>query len=163
MKNHIDHEYIVFTRREKTETKSFTRQTIAHNTVTVDEKSDYQGKESVSEKYHADKHFFSASDTDFQIMSAKVGSAYNGVAMQRTMAMINDKSFTKPVIVDVFKVSSKEKHQYDLPFYYMGQITHTNVTYKANDKKMSALGKINGYQHLWNEAEGKSDSSISFS
>ena len=145
------------------ETKSFTRQTIAHNTVTVDEKSDYQGKESISEKYHADKHFFSASDSGFQIMSAKVVNAYKDVSMQRTMAMINDKSFTKPIIVDIFKINSNEKHQYDLPFYYMGQLTHTNIHYKANDKKMSALGKNNGYQHLWNEAEGISDSAISFS
>jgi hypothetical protein len=145
------------------ETKSFSRQTIAHNTVTVDEKSDYQGKESIAEKYHADKHFFSASDSGFQIMSAKVFNAYKNVSMQRTMAMINDKSFTKPVIVDVFKISSKEEHQYDLPFYYMGQLTHTNFNYKANDKKMSPLGKNNGYQHLWNEAEGKPDSTISFS
>jgi hypothetical protein len=145
------------------ETKSFTRQTIAHNTVTVDEKSNYQGKESISEKYHADKHFFSASDSGFQIMSAKVVNAYKDVSMQRTMAMINDKSFTKPLIVDIFKINSNEKHQYDLPFYYMGQLTHTNIHYKANDKKMTALGKNNGYQHLWNEAEGISDSAISFS
>ena len=144
------------------ENKSFSRQTIAHNTVTVDEKSDYQGKESVSEKYHADKHFFSISDSAFQVMSAKVVNAYKGVSMQRTMVMINDKSFTKPIIVDVFKISSKEKHQYDLPFYYMGQLVSTNVNYKANDKKMSTLGKNNGYQHLWNEAEGKTDSIISF-
>ena len=144
------------------ENKSFSRQTIAHNTVTVDEKSDYQGKESVSEKYHADKHFFSVSDSAFQVMSAKVVNAYKGVSMQRTMVMINDKSFTKPIIVDVFKISSKEKHQYDLPFYYMGQLVSTNVNYKANDKKMSTLGKNNGYQHLWNEAEGKTDSIISF-
>ena len=144
------------------ENKSFSRQTIAHNTVTVDEKSDYQGKESVSEKYHADKHFFSVSDSAFQVMSAKVVNAYKGVSMQRTMVMINDKSFTKPIIVDVFKISSKEKHQYDLPFYYMGQLVSTNVNYKANDKKMSTLGKNNGYQHLWNEAEGTTDSIISF-
>ena len=144
------------------ETKSFTRQTIAHNTVTVDEKSDYQGKESISEKYHADKHFFSASDTNFQIMSAKVLNAYKDVYMQRTMAMINDKSLTKPLIVDVFKIIAKEKHQYDLPFYYMGQLTSANVNYSANDKKMTPFGKNNGYQHLWNEAEGKSDSIVTF-
>ena len=145
------------------ETKTFTRQTIAHNTVTVDGKSDYEGKESVSEKNHCDKHFFSASDKNFQIMSAKVSSAYPGVQMQRTMAMINDKSFSKPIIVDIFKVDSKEKHQYDLPFYYMGQLTYTNINYKANDKKMTALGNKNGYQHLWNEAEGQPDSNITFS
>jgi hypothetical protein len=145
------------------ETKTFTRQTIAHNTITVDGKSDYEGKESISEKNHGDKHFFSSADTNFQIMSAKVSSAYPGVQMQRTMAMINDKSFSRPIIVDIFKVDSKEKHQYDLPFYYMGQLTYTNINYKANDKKMNALGNKNGYQHLWNEAEGQPDSTIAFS
>ncbi|MDR3610377.1 MAG: heparinase II/III family protein [Ignavibacteriaceae bacterium] len=145
------------------ETKSFARQTIAHNTVTVDGKSDYQGKESISEKNHADKHFFTVSDTDFQIMSAKVLNAYDGVYMQRTMAMINDKLFSKPIIIDVFKIISKEKHQYDLPFYYMGQLTYTNIKYNAHDKKMGSLGNNYGYQHLWNEAEGNADSTISFS
>ena len=145
------------------ETKTFTRQTIAHNTISVDGKSDYEGKESISEKNHCDKHFFSCTDSNFQIMSAKVSNAYPGVQMQRTMAMINDNSFSRPIIVDIFKVDSKEQHQYDLPFYYMGQLTYTNINYKPNDKKMIALGNKNGYQHLWNEAEGQTDSTFSFS
>lgn len=144
------------------ETKTFARQTIAHNTVTVDGNSDYNGKENISEKYHGDLHFFSASHTNLQIMSAKVLNAYPGVKMQRTMAMINDKSLSRPFIVDVFKIESKENHQYDLPFYYMGQITSTNINYKAYDKKMSAMGSENGYQHLWNEANGHADSVVSF-
>lgn len=145
------------------ETKSFTRQTIAHNTITVDGKSHYLGKEKTSEQYHADKHFFSASDPMLQVMSSKVNGVYNGVDMQRTMAMVTDKTLSRPLVIDVFKVSSKEKHNYDLPFWYMGHLTYSNIKPKTFDKQMSVLGNENGYQHIWNEGEGMCDSTFSFS
>ena len=137
------------------ENKSFAMQTIAHNTVTVDGESNFKGKIDLSEKYHSDKHFFSAADTNFQIVSAKDLHAYKNVTMQRTMVMINDKQFVKPIVVDIFKVTSPNDHQYDLPYYYMGHLIDSNIKYDAHIKERTLLGTANGYQHLWNEAEGK--------
>lgn len=142
------------------ETNSWSKQTIAHNTITVDQQSQYQGKISIAEKQHADRHFFSTSDSNLQVMSAKTTTAYPGVSMQRTVAMIRDKSFSQPVIIDVLRVVSQEAHQYDLPFYYMGHLVNTNVKYTAYDTQRSALGTANGYQHLWKEAEGKAAGSV---
>ena len=42
------------------------------------------------------------------------------------MAMIKEDSFEKPFIVDINKIQSNKKNQYDLPFYYFGQI----ISYK---------------------------------
>jgi hypothetical protein len=145
------------------ETKSFTMQTIAHNTVTIDEQSHYQGKMSIAEQYHPVRHFYSIADSNCQVMSAKASNVYKGVEMHRTMAMVKDERLNKPFIIDIFKIDTKDKHQYDLPFYYLGHLIHTNVKYKAHDKERTIMGKANGYQHLWKEAEGKADSGVKFS
>lgn len=145
------------------ETKSFAMQTIAHNTVTVDEASHFQGKQSVSERFHGEKHFFSADDPGFHIVSAKVDNTYPGVRMQRTMALVSDADNVKPVVIDLFRINADKEHQYDLPFYYMGQFLYSTVKYKAYDKERVALGSSNGYQHLWKEAEGKADGPVKFS
>jgi len=137
------------------ENKTFAMQSVAHNTVVVDEKSHFDGKRNISEQFHSDKHFFTSSDPNFQIVSAKDFHAYKDVEMQRTMAMVNDITFPKPIVIDVFKVKSNNEHQYDLPYYYMGHLIETNIDYKAHDQNRTLLGKSNGYQHLWNEAEGK--------
>jgi len=142
------------------ENRSFAMQTIAHNTVTVDGKSHYNGDIKLSERNHADRHFYKARDDDFQVMSAKVTTAYEGVSMQRTVAMVRDKLFKKPIVIDVFKVVSDKPHTYDLPYYYTGQLMYTNVKYKSYDRQMSVLGTQNGYQHLWKEAEGNAPGAV---
>ncbi len=136
------------------ENKSFAMQTIAHNTITVDEKSNFDGKESISEKYHSNKHFFDCGNADFQIMSAKDSNAFKGVKMQRTIALLGDKHFIKPLVIDIFKVTSDIEHQYDLPYYYMGHFLSTNIKYTSHTSEKRILGKANGYQHLWLDGEG---------
>jgi hypothetical protein len=136
------------------ETETWAKQTIAHNTVTVDGVSHYGGVYNVAQRNHADRHFFSASDPDLQIMSGKAEGVYKDISMQRTMAMVRDSSMPKPLIIDIFRIESKKEHQYDLPFYYLGHLVFTNVSYKAFDSVRTRLGTSNGYQHLWKEAEG---------
>ena len=145
------------------ETRSWAMQTIAHNTVTVDEQSHYQGTMAVAERYHADPVSFSASDPSFQVMTARVDNAYSGVHMQRTMAMVTDSAFVRPVVIDLFRVESAAEHQYDLPLYYMGHLIHASVKYTAHTGEMRPLGTQNGYQHLWVEAEGKAASPVQLS
>jgi hypothetical protein len=144
------------------ETASWARQTIAHNTVTVDEQSHYGGRIAVSSKMHADRHFFSAADSNVQVMSAKVDQPYPGVRMQRTVALVRDAVFTRPIVIDVLRVESQILHKYDLPFYYMGQLVYSSSQYAAFDKMRVPLGSGNGYQHLWKEAEGKASGPITF-
>jgi hypothetical protein len=69
--------------------------------------------------------------------------------------MVNDKRFLQPPVIDIVKAVSAKEHKYDLPYYYLGHLINTNVKYTPFGSTQTALGKSNGYQHLWKEAEGK--------
>jgi hypothetical protein len=144
------------------ENKSFAKHTVAHNTVIQNENSHFNYDFATGSKNHSEKYLFDVSNSDFQIVSAKEENAYPGTEFLRTMIMVKDESLEKPFIVDVFKINSDKKNQYDLPFYYFGQIISTNFNYDS-PKTLSTLGDKYGYQHLWNEGSGKSNSeSIQF-
>jgi hypothetical protein len=145
------------------ETSTWARQTIAHNTVTVDGVSHYGGSITVAEQHHADRHFFDGSDPQLQMMSAKVDNACRDVAMQRTVLLVADSAFPKPIVIDIFRLTGTVEHLFDLPFYYTGQIVGTNVDYRPHDSIRVPLGTSNGYQHLWVEAEGKASGPVQFS
>ncbi len=136
------------------ETKGYAMQTIAHNTLVVDEKSHYDGKEAVAEKFHAEKLFSSISNPALQVVASKEENAYKGVKMQRTVYLLQLPG-GKKLMADIFNVASKEQHQYDLPFHYNGHLISTSVKYDPYTMKQEPLGKKNGYQYLWKEAEAK--------
>jgi len=135
------------------ENDSFAKQTIAHNTVVVDGKSQFDGDKDLSQEHHSEKYLFNIGDSDFQYVSAKESNAYPGVEMHRTMMLVNDEKIMKPILVDVFKIKSTNNHLYDLPFYYSGQFITSNFKYLASTKTKSILGEKHGYQHLWKDAE----------
>ena len=136
------------------ENTTWAKQTIAHNTLTQNETSHFEGKYEVGSQYHSDLYFFDTADSDVQVVSAIETNAYPGTKMKRTMALIKNESFERPFLLDIFKVSSDTKNQYDLPFYFMGQVIEVNFEYDA-PSRLSALGKKNGYQHLYLEGTGR--------
>ena len=73
--------------------------------------------------------------------------------MKRTMALIKNESFEKPFLLDIFKISSETKNQYDLPFYFMGQVMKVNFEYDS-PSTLQRSGEKNGYQHLYLEGQG---------
>ena len=134
------------------ENTSYAAQTIAHNTLLVDEMSHFNGDSKVGEKYHAQKLFSDISNSKVLAVAAAENNAYKNVQLQRGLYMIelpNNKKF----VIDIFKVASPDEHQYDLPFQYNGQLISTSFKYTANTKKQETLGSKNGYQFLWKEAE----------
>lgn len=143
------------------ENNTYSKQTIAHNTLVVDEKSQFDGKMKKSEEHHSIKYAVDFSDPNFQYTSAIEKNAYD-MQMHRTICLINDNSLSKPIIVDIFKVTSDKEHQYDLPFYYKGHFVSVNFEYDAFTTSLSPLGKDNGYQHLWKEAYGKPNGQMKF-
>lgn len=124
------------------ENTAYASQTIAHNTVVVDEASHFNGDEKIAEKYHSEKLF-----SDRNVVVAKETNAYKGVQLQRHIYMLPN------FIIDVFNVNADGEHQYDLPFQYNGQIINTSFQYKPFTKTQETLGNKNGYQFLWKEAE----------
>lgn len=138
------------------ENKTWAKQTIAHNTITQNETSHYNGKYDIGSQNHPDLHYFSFDDKNIQVTSAKVTKTYPGTEMLRTMAIINDQDFEKPFLLDIMKGTSTTSNKYDLPFYYFGQVLQTNFKYKTSEV-LKPLGNKNGYQHLYLEATAKAN------
>ncbi|MBN8675062.1 MAG: alginate lyase family protein [Chitinophagales bacterium] len=141
------------------ETKAYAAQTIAHNTIVVDEKSHFGGKESVAEQFHSTKLFSNVSNPAVQVVAAKEEHAYEGVKLQRTVYLIQLPEGRK-LLADIFNSNAAEEHQYDLPFHYNGQFISTSLKYDPYTAKLEPLGKKNGYQFLWKEAEATIADSI---
>jgi oligo-alginate lyase len=137
------------------ENDSYASQTIAHNTVVVDETSQSEAKESAAEAVSGERRFFDASNPDVQVMSAEADKQYPGVRMQRTMFLLRDARLSRPAVVDVFNVQSGSAHQYDYPIHFRGQLIATNAKYTANTTRQEPVGRNFGYQHLWDEADGQ--------
>ncbi len=138
------------------ENTSWAKQTIAHNTLVVDQKSHFGDDFETGNAHHSDSYFFDAKNLDFQIVSAKENNASPGVAMHRTMALLNDEAFQNPIVIDIFRVEADQPKQFDLPFWYQGHLLETDFEYKTNVTNQSILGDQFGYQHLREEAKGKS-------
>jgi hypothetical protein len=145
------------------ENKTWAKTTIAHNTLSQNGTMHFDGKYETASQHHSQLYFYDASNKNVQVVSATETNAYPGTQMHRTMAIIKDEGFAKPFLLDIMKVNADTKNQYDLPFYFMGQVLNENFEYDS-PTTLSPLGKNNGYQHLYLEGKGKpSSSSTQFS
>jgi hypothetical protein len=147
------------------ENKSYAMQTIAHNTVTVDQITQNAFDRDKAEKMSGKRHFFDAENPDIQVMSARADDYYPGVKMQRTMFLISDPRLAHPVIVDLYRLESTTTHIYDFPIHFNGQLITTNFPYTADTTSLTVLGNGYGYQHLWKEARavaGSTDPSVTW-
>lgn len=133
------------------ENEQYASQTIAHNTITIDETSHYNGNEKKAEQSHPEK-LFSSIQQPVQVVAAKENSAYPGVSMQRSVYQL-ELPTGKKLLVDLFTTTTSGQHQYDLPFHYNGQLISTTFRYKPFTRQLETLGEKNGYQFLWKEAE----------
>ena len=140
------------------ENTSWAKQSIAHNTVVQNMTSHFKGDFETGSRFHSEKVFIDLKNPEIQIVSAKENNAYPGTQMQRTIAVINDDEIEGAFIVDIFKITSKEKNDYDLPFHYLGQIIDTNFEYNTPET-LEKLGDNFGYQHLWMEGIGSGTNS----
>ena len=136
------------------ENNKFAKQTIAHNALVIDETSHFDGDVRVGNKNAPELGPF-IDEGNLKVTSAKIDTAYKGVSMDRTMAMITDAAFPRPVVIDLVEAHSENTHQYDLPFYYNGQLVETNFDLQAYTTSRKPLGGDNGYQYLWDVGRGK--------
>lgn len=138
------------------ENTTWAKQTIAHNTLVQNETSHFNGDYETGSQHHSDKYLFDVDDENLQVVGAIEQNAYPGTKIQRTMALIKDADFENPFVLDIVKVNSATSNNYDLPFYYLGQLLQTNFKYETPESLMQ-LGDSNGYQHLYKEGFGISD------
>ncbi|GLX85495.1 hypothetical protein tloyanaT_17470 [Thalassotalea loyana] len=130
------------------ENGSYAKQTVAHNTVVVDEKSHFNSNTKVGNKHHPNVAFFETTDVG-TVASASIDTAYPDVLMERSMALVRVPTRNQPLSIDIFKVSSERAHQYDLPLHYQGHLIESNFKREAFLSELKPLGEKNGYQHLW--------------
>ncbi|GGQ23619.1 heparinase II/III domain-containing protein [Shewanella litoralis] len=135
------------------ENKSYCKQTVAHNTVTVDQKTQNNFDTARAESKFGQKHFFKADDSSLQGMSGRISGYYDGTDMQRSIIIAELAEFEKPLVIDVYRITADKPHQYDLPVHYSGQIIRTDFDYQT-ESTIKPLGADNGYQHLWNVGSG---------
>lgn len=135
------------------ENNSWAKQTIAHNTLVIDKDSHFNGSVDEAEKSSGTPYYFSSSD-DIQVVSARELSAYEGVQMQRTMAVVEIDELENPLVIDLFSAQASEGTRYDLPLYYSGELMSTNQTFQMTNN-LKPMGKESGYQHLWLEGEAE--------
>lgn len=110
------------------------RSTIAHNTVSVDE--------ALQARVDGKLEEWSGS-----AMVASAGEAYSGVMLRRSLAL------AKGRLEDRFTCSAEAPHTYDWAFHAPGQFR----TSLALTGRASPLGTSNGYQHIEQVSEARTD------
>ncbi len=139
------------------ENDSYAMQTVAHNTVVVDQTTQNRADFDAAEAMWGQRHFFEADSAHVKAMAARANGYYDGVDMQRTMLLVHDARLAYPVAIDLYRLQSSAPHSYDYPIHFRGQLITTNVPYTANATRREPLGAAYGYQHIWREAAGTTD------
>lgn len=134
--------------------QSFAMQTVAHNTLVVDERCHFDADIKRSSKHHSHILFADFAGENAQVVSAWDDQAVEGVKMRRTLAYLTTDFLQHPLIIDLMKAESAEEHRYDLPFWYGGHMISLNFPYEKALSTMNTLGQQAGYEHLWLEARG---------
>ena len=137
------------------ENKTWSKQTIAHNALVVDGKSHFGGKYDIAVDKYSTPVYFNVSNPNLQVATAKESIAYEGVEMQRTLALWKDEEFEKPLLIDLMWIASDKNHTYELPFHHAGQIMDHSFEFEVNNPKV--MGTAHGYQHVYQEAIGSLD------
>ena len=135
------------------ENKSYAKQTVAHNTLVIDETSHFKGKTKTGNRYFPLVHFVDNKD-DLQVAHATMNQAYEDASFTRTVALVSVGD-ALPIVIDVLDVVSTNTHQYDLPFHYAGQLIDSSAHLDTKTQHLAPLGKASGYEHLWLKATGE--------
>lgn len=135
------------------ENTTWAKTTIAHNTLSINQQKHFGGVYDVASQHHSELFTFDANKDNVKVVSATEENAYPGTFMHRTMAVIKEESFEKAYLLDIMRVTSDSENQYDLPFYYLGQVIDNNFDYQS-PTSLHPLGEENGYQHLYVEGKG---------
>lgn len=105
------------------------RQTIAHNTVTVD---------GVSQAAAEGRLLLFHDGPVAKIARAECDTAYRGVTMRRTVVLADG------YLLDLFELASGTEHQYDWAWHNVGEV----AALPAGMVPGVPVGSANGYQHI---------------
>lgn len=138
---------------------AWTAQTVSHNTVVVDQTSQYPTERSDVQWPcdTAERQARSFVDTFHCTKWLKAARAHNdtvykGVRMRRTVAVLGD------LLIDFFEVNSPERHTYDYVLHVDGALSTTSVPLSAPG---ASLGESGGYQFVTGVRRGETTGPLS--
>ena len=133
------------------ENESWAKQTVAHNTLVVDESSQFNGDWRLAEEHPSQVLAFD--DTPGASFAyAKSDKAYDGIDVRRVVAMV-DRPSGGTYAVDVMMAGGSQTHTFDLPVHFKGQLIETSLDFRHATERLEPMGAQAGYQHLWKTAE----------
>ena len=131
------------------ENTTWAKQTIAHNTLVVDETSHFEANAEVADRYYPEVLQFRR-DRPIVLVRARTENPYQDVRMERLLALVENIAEERYLVVDIFSVESNTEHQFDLPVHFEGQYIATNKQPTSVEAEtLRPLGERNGFQHLW--------------
>lgn len=133
------------------ENKTWAKQTIAHNTLVVDQASHFDGKWRKGEEHQPTILAFEPTP-GASFVAAKSEGAYDDASLTRAIAMV-DRPDGGTYIIDVLQGASDAPRTFDMPVHFKGQLIETSLPFKHATSKLEPLGTSSGYQHLWKTSE----------
>jgi hypothetical protein len=134
------------------ENDSWAKQSIAHNTIVVDGRSQFAGRLAPAEAEPTRVLHFAVEGRE-SYAAAEVRNAYPGLVLRRAMALIELPQLGRTLVVDLARVDGDGAHQIDVPLYYRGALTETTLAFTHHTTQLEPLGADSGYQHLWRRAD----------
>jgi len=110
---------------------TWTHQTVTHNTIVVDGRTQATETTGKLDFFHA--------DTFMRAVRAHDDQVYPGVHLERTVILLGS------VVVDLFRAESDTPHTYDYVLHIDGELQDSTADLQA---RAEPLGTANGYQHL---------------
>ena len=126
---------------------TWSKQTISHNTVTVDEVSQYPQGDSddmwlgdTEEQPARGRAVFFHAGEQLRAFRGACDTAYEGVVLDRTVALVDS------IIVDFFRCRSADEHQYDYALHVDGQLADCSAP--LGEMQDEPLAESYGYRHI---------------
>ncbi|MDP1631260.1 MAG: alginate lyase family protein [Caulobacter sp.] len=133
------------------ENKTWARETVAHNTLVVNGRSQFNGKLADAEAHWPEAGLFVVKD-GLQIASARMEGAYPGVVFDRALVLLDHPALPLPIAIDLLRATADRVVAYDLPLHFSGHIMTVGFEAERLVAERPVLGKAAGYQHLWVDA-----------
>ena len=133
------------------ENETWAKQTVAHNALVVDQSSHFGGDWREGQK-HAPAMIEFGEREGVQVAFAEIDTAYDGVNMQRLIA-IAPRANGGEYVIDIMRGIGGATHTFDLPVHFKGQLIETSFEMEHATTNLEPMGKANGYQHLWKRSE----------
>lgn len=130
------------------ENPTFAKQTIAHNTVTLDETSQHGGDAERAMRHHGRMLRFDGDGPGPRFMAGEVADFTPGVTLRRQVAIIEHVDFERPLLIDLVEIAAATERQIDHALYLDGQVMVPPEGY-APSATLAPLGAAPGYRHLW--------------